>query len=155
MLDLLGKNHRAIVELASRLEACLEDGGPLAITRLGQLQWALAREMMCHAVLMDRLARQAQGDGDPSGHSTYEAGLPVMRSDPMLVRLQAHVHRWGAGAMMRDRAGYAEAVRALLGLVRHRLALEERILHPRFDRAKALGADQRRRVGDGSTPVVR
>jgi hypothetical protein len=153
MLDLLSKNHRAIVELANRLEACLDDSGPLAITRLGQLQWALAREMMCHAVLMDRLARQEQGD--PSAPAIHEPGLPVMRSDPMLVRLQAHVHRWGAGAMMRDRAGYAEAVRALLRLVRHRLTLEERILHPRFDRPTVPGADQRRRVGDGPKPAVR
>jgi hypothetical protein len=141
MFDKIIRIRRDMAGLATRLESCLDDAGPLAITRIGQLQWALSREVMRHAILIDRLAAERSPDKAVSDRARIFA---VVRADHVLVKVQEHIHRWNAAAMIGDRAGHAEATRALLALLRRRMTLEERMLYPRLGLVPPLLVVRRR-----------
>ncbi len=139
MLEALRKDHRRLAELADRIEACLDDTGPLVAMRLGQLRCELAHEAIRHTIVEDRCVYRALEESDRELLSRHWETFPSLRTDLFFQRLQQYIHRWDAPAIERDRQRYGVATREMMGLLRTRMELEEHILFPRFDALQVRG----------------
>ncbi len=150
MLDRFEKDHRYLAELADRIEACLDDAGPIVAMRFGQLRCALAHEAVRHTIVEDRLVYRALDQVDPQWMMQHRESFPGLRTDLFLQQLQQHIQRWDAHTVQDDRPRHAAATRELLRLLHTRMALEEQILYPRFRALQAASPHGRRSRGTPS-----
>ena len=145
MLDSLTRDHRHLANLADRLEACLDDDGPLVAMRIGQLRCALAHEAVRHTLVAERLVYRTLAARDPALFAQHGEMFPCLRTDQFLQRLERHIHRWDAPAVQADRMTHAADTRELLSQLRRRMELEEQLLYPRFRALEGVGAVRQRR----------
>ena len=132
MLERFEKDHRYLAELADRIEACLDNAGPVVAMRLGQLRCALAHEAVRHTIVEDRLIYCALDKADPQWMARHRESFPCLRTNPFLQQLQQHIQDWDCHSVQDDRPRHAATIRELLQLMRTRMALEEQFLYPRF-----------------------
>lgn len=132
MIEALERDHRLIGELADRLEECIDDPSAAALVRIGQLRWALAREVVRHNQMEEQLVYAEMSQSDPDTLARHYQAFPYARTDTFLQRLKLHIHYWSNEAMVQNREDYAHSCREILTILRARMALEERVLYPRM-----------------------
>lgn len=110
------EDHTRLSHLADRLEHELCEACPADLSDLAHVRWALARELLLHLAIEDRVLR---------------ADMPSrLAGDPTPAGLRAHLHdhlvRWSGDAIVRGWQDYRVATIKLLAAMRARLAHERR-----------------------------
>lgn len=123
----LRKQHRQLGEIAAQLSRVVADDR--ALQSVGALRWQLARQLMAHLALEDRIFYPAV------------QRLPDEPARAMARRLQtetgrfaeifaAYMTRWNDDRISREWAGFCSETREMLSAFGSRIDKEERLLFP-------------------------
>ena len=133
MVNHLLEEHRQLLKLADELLALAGQPQMPDIDRLARIRWQLARQFGNHIAAEDTTIRRPIGIGIGIGIGstandiirTYDSGLMDLRHV-----LADHNARWPIAAIRSDWAGYGNALRTTIAILRKRMAWEEKVAYP-------------------------
>ncbi|WP_242126033.1 hemerythrin domain-containing protein [Sphingobium sp. Sx8-8] len=133
----LQRQHRELSVTASQLARAIADDA--VRQSVGALRWQLARQLMTHLALEDRIFYPGvQRAGDD--HARRTASRLQTEMGPLAEAFSAYMARWSDDRVSREWAGFCAETRELLDVLASRIEKEDRILYPLVDSNRASAA---------------
>jgi len=131
----LRRQHRELTVIAHRLLQAVENSD--VQQSVGAIRWQLARQLMSHLALEDRIFYPAMHRlADERARTTamkLQAELGALAQD-----FSAYMHRWSDDRIAREWAAFCADTRDIIGKLQTRMDQEERQLYPL---AETVGQD--------------
>lgn len=130
----LRRQHQELTVIAGQLlQAVADEATPQSV---GALRWRLARALMSHLALEDRIFYPAMlRISDDRARAT---AMQLQAELGMLAHsFSAYMHRWNDDQVVRNWAEFCTETRAMLGALKSRMEQEERQLYPLAEDALA------------------
>lgn len=135
----LRKQHQQLTVIAGQLlQAVGDEATPKSV---GALRWQLARTLMSHLALEDRIFYPAMLR--LSDERARAAAMQLQAELGMLAHsFSAYMHRWNDDQIVRNWAEFCIETRAILGALKSRMEQEEKQLYPLAD----IAAEEKDRI---------
>ncbi|WP_183956121.1 hemerythrin domain-containing protein [Sphingobium fontiphilum] len=130
----LRRQHDEISLIAAQLgEAVSDESAPRQVARL---RWQLARLLMTHLALEDRLLYPATVHSSDDDTRKTAAALQQEMGD-LAARFSSYMTAWSDDRILREWSAFCTQTRAMLTALADRVDSENRILYPLLIRAAA------------------
>ena len=126
-IDELRRQHQELTRLARQLLEAVEDCATQQ--GIGTVRWQLARQLMAHLALEDRIFYPAM-QRLPDERARMTARRLEGEMGMLAQNFSAYMQRWDDDHIARHWAEFCHETRELLGLLKKRIEQEEQLLYP-------------------------
>lgn len=133
----LRRQHQELAVIVDQLLEAVRDKGTQQ--SVGAVRWHLARQLMSHLALEDRIFYPAMQRMADEGARATAARLQA-EMGTLGQSFSAYMHRWNDDQVAREWAKFCADTREIIGALKRRMEQEERLLYPLVEAAERPAA---------------